>query len=316
MEIKKTVEIISEVTGLRLDQAVAKLCPDYSRSILKDWILKGLITLDGKKVKPREKVTEGQTIQIDAVAESHDEWQAQDIPLNIIFEDDHVLVINKPAGLVVHPGAGNRDQTLLNALLNHCPGLTHIPRAGIVHRIDKDTTGLLVVAKTLKSHTLLVAQLQEKTASREYVALVHGEIISGATIKLAMARHPKHRTQMAVVHQGKPAVTHYRILEKFEHHTLLRVILETGRTHQIRVHMAHIKHPLVGDKTYGGRFKIPANINEELLIAIKQFPRQALHARQLGFVHPETGEECSFECPIPEDLQTLIDMLHSNESNN
>jgi len=235
--------------------------------------------------------------------------QAQEIDLDIVYEDDDILVLNKPAGIVVHPGAGNHDSTLLNALLNHCPGIDVVPRAGIVHRLDKDTTGLMVVAKTIPAHTHLVAELQEREISREYEAIVNGTLVAGGTVDAAIGRHQTKRTSMAVRHDGKPAVTHYRIIEKFADFTHLRLKLESGRTHQIRVHMSHIRHPLVGDPLYGGRTRLPKGASEELIAMLRGFSRQALHAVQLGLFHPTSGEWMVWQAPLPDDFVALRDSL-------
>jgi len=233
----------------------------------------------------------------------------QDIPLNIIHEDEALLVINKPAGLVVHPAPGNPDRTLVNALLHYCPALAELPRAGIIHRIDKDTTGLMVVAKTLTAHTQLVQQLQAREIKREYLALVKGEMISGSSIDQPIGRHPSQRTKMAVVGKGKPAITHYRIKQRFGHYTLLHVQLETGRTHQIRVHLAYIHHPIVGDPTYGGRLQFPKDISEDLQQTLTHFKRQALHAWRLTLDHPVSKQQLSFQAEPPADFVKLIDQL-------
>ncbi len=233
----------------------------------------------------------------------------QDIPLNIVYEDEHLIVIDKPSGLVVHPAAGNPDGTLQNALLHHCPGLDCLPRSGIVHRLDKDTTGLLVVAKTLKAHKSLVDQLQCRRVHREYRALVTGSLVAGGTVDAPVGRHPTQRTRMAVVSDGRPAVTHYQVLDRFPAHTLLAVRLETGRTHQIRVHMSHLRHPLVGDPLYAGRPRLPKGASAALTAALQGFPRQALHAIRLGFDHPETGEPVSWATPMAADLARLLELL-------
>lgn len=306
--IQQSAQIPEEMDGLRLDQALAKLFPDYSRERLKDWVLSGFVLLDGKTERPKHKVAAGQNIHIDATLEET-ECQPQHIDLDIVFEDDDIIVINKPAGLVVHPGAGNPDSTLLNALLHHAPQLKTLPRAGIVHRLDKDTTGLLVIAKTLEAHTHLVAAMQRREIERKYHAIVFGDIIAGGTVDAQMGRHPKQRTKMAVVRNGKPAITHYRVLEKFDGLTYLEVKLETGRTHQIRVHMAHIHHPILGDPSYGGRGRVPKNLTDEARERIKSFPRQALHAKQLSFIHPRTGDPMHFEAPIADDIREILDII-------
>jgi len=311
-QIQLSAQVEDHHGGQRLDQVAAELFPDYSRSRLQSWIKSGELTLDGRTCKPRDKVIGGELLAIDAELEAEQSWEPQPIDLDIIHEDEHLLVINKPAGLVVHPAVGNRDSTLLNALLHHAPELATLPRAGIVHRIDKDTTGLLVVAKSLKAHNSLVGQLQEKTAFREYEAIVTGVMTGGGMVDQPIGRHPSQRTKQAVTHSGKPAVTHYRLIERFRAHTHIRVQLETGRTHQIRVHMAHIQYPLLGDPTYGGRLRIPKGATHELIEALRQFKRQALHAKKLGVQHPETGEYCEWEVPLPDDFKAMIKVLRDD----
>jgi 23S rRNA pseudouridine1911/1915/1917 synthase len=301
---------------MRLDQAAAQLFPDYSRERLKDWIKAGRLTLDGKPGKPKDKVVGGETLVLQAELEVETPALPQDIPLAIVYEDEHLLVIDKPAGLVVHPGAGNPDGTLLNALLHHCPDLNLLPRGGIVHRIDKDTSGLLVVAKTLPAHTSLTEQLADKTVHREYEAVISGVMTGGGTVNAPIDRHATDRTRMAVVtrrneddERGRDAVTHYRVIARFRGYTHVRVQLETGRTHQIRVHMSHIGHPLIGDPVYGGRPRLPKGASAEMIQAVQNFPRQALHARRLGLVHPELDEAMAWESPLPVDMQALLAIL-------
>lgn len=308
-----TARVPEELAGMRLDQCLAEIFPDYSRSKLQTWIKAGRVLVDGQQRKGREKLDGGEEIELDAEAETVLEYEAEDIPLNIIYEDESLLIINKPAGLVVHPAVGNWHGTLVNALLNHLPSLDTLPRAGIVHRLDKDTSGLLMIAKTLPAHTSLVEQLQERTINREYLALVKGWMTAGGTVDEPIGRHPVDRKRNAVRRDGKEAITHYRLEQRFKRHTLIRVKLETGRTHQIRVHMAHINYPLVGDPVYGGRFQMPAGCNPELSEALRSFKRQALHAAKLGLEHPETGEYCEWEQPIPDDMQNLIKLLSENE---
>ncbi len=294
-----------DYSGFRLDQALAKLVPEYSRSRLQHWIREGNVLLQGKSCTIREKVWGGEKILLEAEPDPcESEHAPQEIALSILYEDDSLLVIDKPAGLVVHPGSGNRDGTMLNALLHHAPELSSIPRAGIVHRLDKETSGLLVVARTLTAQTSLVRQLQERTVKRIYLALVHGIVESGGTVDIPIGRHPAHRTRMAPVAQGKPARTHYRVIDTFPGCTLLECSLESGRTHQIRVHMQHLGHPLVGDPVYGSK---PGKSENSALLA--SFPRQALHARRLSFVHPENGEPMTFESSIPEDFASLLENL-------
>jgi len=312
-EINLKSEISATQTGLRLDQALAELFPDYSRTRIKEWILDGKVSVDGTVVnKPREKVLESQEIEVQATLEEEVHAEAQAIDLNIVYEDDHILVINKQAGLVVHPGAGNSDGTLMNALLHHCPEIEHVPRAGIVHRLDKDTTGLMVVAKTVEAQTHLVAALQARDITREYEAIVLGTMTAGGTVDEPIGRHPTKRTHMAVHHSGKPAVTHYRVAEKFRAHTRLRLRLESGRTHQIRVHMAYIGHVLVGDPVYGGRPKPPKAASEAFFEVLKNFKRQALHAVRLELVHPITCELMSWQAPIPEDMVELTKAMRKD----
>jgi len=293
-----------EYGGLRLDQALAKLMPEYSRSRLQDWVLQGQITLNGTAATSKQKVWGGENLHVTPQSNPADQpYLAEDIRLDIIYEDNSVIVINKPVGLVVHPGSGNWQGTLLNALLHHDPALGEVPRAGIVHRLDKDTSGLLVVAKTIIAQTALVRQLQDRSVRREYLALAHGEIERGGRVDQPIDRHPSQRTKMAVVEGGKPAVTHYTIVESFPGCTLLRCKLETGRTHQIRVHMAYLHHPLVGDHIYiKGAQKCPPTMRAVLM----DFPRQALHAERLGLEHPETGEWMEWQVDLPEDMQQLL----------
>ena len=303
------------MAGLRLDQAAAELFADYSRERLKAWIKAGDLTLDGRPAKPREKVYGGEWLRLATEIEEETRFAPEEIPLDVVYEDDEVLVVDKPAGLVVHPAAGNPDGTLLNALLHHCPRLAGVPRAGIVHRLDKDTTGLMVVAKTLAAQAALVAQLQARTVSREYDAACVGVMTSGGTVDAPIGRHPKDRKRQAVTASGKPAVTHYRVVERFRAHTHVRCRLETGRTHQIRVHLAHLRYPLVGDPTYGGRLKLPPGAAEPLKEILREFPRQALHARKLAFVHPGSGETVTFRSALPDDILMLLDYLrHDHET--
>lgn len=295
-----------QFAGLRLDQALARLAPDYSRSRLQSWIKQERVRLDGETCNIRQKIWGGESVSIEVAPDPMEMAHApQEIALNIRYEDAALIVIDKPAGLVVHPGSGNWEGTLLNALLHHAPELSAIPRAGIVHRLDKETSGLLVVAKTLPSQTSLVRQLQGRSVKRQYLALVHGVVAREGAVDAPIGRHPTHRTKMAVIGKGKPAKTLYRIIERHAGCTLLECTLESGRTHQIRVHMMHIGHPLVGDPVYG--IKPGQSENRALLAA---FPRQALHAKRLSFVHPESGELLEFESELPEDLATLLEHLN------
>ncbi len=298
-----------ESAGRRLDQALAQLFPEFSRSRLQEWIRSGLALVDGARKRPRDPVQGGECIHLHPVYEIAGQPEAQEIPLTIAHEDSELLVINKPAGLVVHPGAGNRDRTLVNALLHRFPELSGIPRAGLVHRLDKDTTGLLLVARTLSAHKALVAQLAERQIHRHYAAIVVGRIIAGGSVDAPIGRHPKKRTHMAVVQRGRPAVTHYRVQQHFPAHTLLSLALESGRTHQIRVHMSHIGHPLLGDPAYGRRLHIPTGASAALEQTLRTFHRQALHACALEFEHPGTGETLRIEAPLPEDMRALLAVL-------
>lgn len=310
--ISLTATIPEEMQGLRLDQALAKLFPDYSRARLQAWVKAEQVHVDGQVFKVKDKVNADQKITIEAELAVESQATPKQISLDIIYEDEDLLVINKPAGLVVHPGAGNPNNTLLNALLFHTPASVHLPRAGIVHRLDKETSGLLVVARTLKAHTSLAEQIQSRQIKRQYLAVVNGIIISGGTIEAAISRHTHQRTKMAVMENGKPAITHYRVLERFRVHTALQVFLETGRTHQIRVHMAHIHHPLIGDPTYGGRLRLPPDTTEAFRKTLEHFKRQALHAEKLTLMHPSTKEEMTFEAPVPEDLERLLRCLRED----
>ncbi|HCK4324789.1 23S rRNA pseudouridine(1911/1915/1917) synthase RluD [Pseudomonas aeruginosa] len=310
--IQRAAEVPFELGGQRLDQIAAQLFPEHSRSRLAGWIKDGRLTVNGAVLRPRDIVHSGAQLVLEAEQEAQGEWLAQDIELEIVYEDEHILVIDKPAGLVVHPAAGHQDGTLLNALLYHVPDIANVPRAGIVHRLDKDTTGLMVVAKTLEAHTKLVAQLQARSVSRIYEAIVIGVITSGGTIDAPIGRHGVQRQKMAVVDAGKVAVSHYRVLERFRAHTHTRVKLETGRTHQIRVHMSHIGYPLVGDPVYGGRFRIPPVASQTLVQTLREFPRQALHARFLELDHPATGVRMKWESPLPEDFLWLLSLLRQD----
>jgi 23S rRNA pseudouridine1911/1915/1917 synthase len=296
----------------RLDQALAKLLPDYSRTQIKEWIDAGKILVNQQPSKAKRKLKGGEVISIEISLTPQPEWEAQDLPLNIVYDDDSLLIINKPVGLVVHPGAGNAKNTLLNALLHHYPELKTLPRAGIIHRLDKDTSGLLVIAKTSLALKKLTQQLKKRSLLREYQAIVYGRLISGGKIDASIARHPLQRKRMAIDDTGKPAITHYRVLEKYRAHTRLRVRLETGRTHQIRVHMAYIHHPIVGDVTYGGRVKLSKGMSPELIDMLRQFKRQALHAFKIGLVHPQTEEDMQWEIDLPDDMQQLITLLQKD----
>jgi 23S rRNA pseudouridine1911/1915/1917 synthase len=297
----------------RLDQVVAALFPQYSRSRLQSWIKSGQLLVDGVAWRPRDKVSGGELVEIDAVASTISD-EAEDIPLDIVFEDESILVINKPSGLVVHPGAGNRKGTLLNALLHFCPDLNEVPRAGIVHRLDKETTGLMVVAKTIESQTSLVQQLQSREVKRLYHAVVYGLPPKQGIVDAPIGRHRLQRTRMAIREQGKEAITRFRLLGAYKSHSHMEFSLETGRTHQIRVHMQHLGYPLVGDPAYGGQFRTPRKGGEELGAVLKEFPRQALHAKALSFLHPATLDQVTFENDLPEDLRLLLTALEKDMS--
>ena len=310
--IHLSVTIPEALRGRRLDQALAELVPDYSRSRLQQWIRDGQVTLDSRVPKSRDIVQGGEVVQIDAELPAESACRPQAIPLNVVYEDTEVLVINKPPGLVVHPAAGNPDGTLQNALLHHDPGLAALPRAGIVHRLDKDTSGLMMVARSLSAHKRLVQALQAREIRREYLAVVQGVLTAGGEVEAPIGRHPVDRKRMAVVTGGKAARTHYRVVERFRAHTLVRLQLDTGRTHQIRVHMAHIRHPVVGDPVYGGRLCQPRGAGEALRSVLQHFRRQALHAERLAFRHPGSGEPVSWEAPVPPDMQALIEALRAD----
>ncbi|MGB1800375.1 MAG: 23S rRNA pseudouridine(1911/1915/1917) synthase RluD [Gammaproteobacteria bacterium] len=309
-KFQRQISVPEELDGKRLDQALAKLCPEHSRSRLQSWIKSGDVTVNKSNYKQRGEVNSGDIIEIDAEIHTGESYEAEAIELDIIYSDESIIIINKPAGLVVHPGAGNPNHTLVNALLNFDASLATIPRAGIIHRLDKDTTGVMVVARTLESHTFLVDQLQQRNIKREYQAIVFGQLISGGSIENKMGRHPVHRTKMAVTNSGKVAITHYKILKKYEHYTHLHVQLETGRTHQIRVHMSHMKHPIVGDPVYGNNKSIKKGVNPPLRDIIKNFNRQALHAFSLELPHPASKETVKFTAELPDDITRLIEVLN------
>lgn len=307
--VRRDLQVGIHQAGRRLDQTLAELMPEYSRGRLQRWIQDGQVLVDGLPRRPKDRVRGGESLWVDAVQGPETQAAPQSIPIRVLFEDDHVLVVHKPAGLVVHPAAGNPDGTLLNALLHRVPSLEAVPRAGIVHRLDKDTSGLLVVAKTLEAQHSLVRQLKERLVHREYRALVVGELTSGGVVDAPIGRHPTQRTRMAVVAGGRPARTHYLVLERYPGHTLLGVRLESGRTHQIRVHLAQIRHPLVGDPIYGARPRPPKGASPALTDALQRFARQALHAIGLGLFHPLTGEHLHWELPMEEDLERLLALL-------
>lgn len=312
--MRLTAEVPLEMAGMRLDQILAELFAEYSRSKLQTWIKADRVLVNGLILKPKDKLEGGETITLDAEAEVVITSEAEDIPLDIVFEDDSLLIVNKPAGLVVHPAVGNWQGTLVNALLNHDASLETLPRAGIVHRLDKDTSGLLMIAKTLQAHNSLTQQLQEREITREYLAITRGRMTAGGTVDEPIGRHPTDRKRYIVRESGKFAVTHYRVVQRFTRHTLVRVKLETGRTHQIRVHMTHIRFPLLGDQIYGGRFQMPPACSEQLESELRSFKRQALHAAKLGLQHPVTDDYLEWEQPMPDDMKRLLQALADNEA--
>lgn len=310
----KTFEVPLTLSGLRLDVVLAKLMPDYSRSRLTLWIKNGAVLVDDSLPEPRLKILGHEKIVITIPDDAHTHFEAEDIPLSILYEDDTILVVNKPAGLVVHPAVGNWTGTLLNGLLHHCPDLATLPRAGIVHRLDKDTSGLMVVAKTLPAQTHLVEQLQARTVSRIYRAVANGIVPFDGKIETQIGRNPHNRLKMAVVHfGGKPAITHVRVLDRFESHSYIECKLETGRTHQIRVHMAEAGHSLLGDQTYGN----PRHpVSNELRPIVQAFTRQALHAYKLALIHPKTGVRMAWQCRLPDDMKSLLSTLRGEDAFN
>jgi len=298
-----------DLSGNRLDQIAAKLFPEYSRARLQSWIKDGSLVVNAQRLKPRDKLATGDLLAVEAEMPVIDTYAGEDMPLDIVFEDEHLLVLNKGVGMVVHPAAGNRDGTLLNGLLHHYPILQELPRAGIVHRLDKDTSGLMVVAKSLRAHTGLVKLLQARRVTREYEAVVKGVLTGGGTVDQPLGRHPVNRKKRAIIKGGQVAITHYRVITKFRAFTHVQVNLETGRTHQIRVHMAAINHALVGDPLYGGRLQLPAACSPKLAEYLHVFRRQALHARKLALVHPVTQEDMCWEKGRPEDMETLLELM-------
>ncbi|AWY01924.1 RNA pseudouridine synthase [Marinomonas primoryensis] len=311
--IVKEAQVPFDLGGNRFDQIATELFNDYSRSRIQSWIKEGALKVDGQIIKPKEKLFGGEVVTLDIVIEAQEDHEAQEMALDIVYEDSSIMIVNKPAGLVVHPAVGNRDGTLMNAILHHAPETAHIPRAGIVHRLDKETTGLMVVAKTLIAQTDLVSQLQERSMGREYEAISIGVMTGGGVVNEPIGRHPHNRQKQAVepLH-GKDAVTHYRLVERFKNHTHIRLKLETGRTHQIRVHMAFIQYPLIGDPQYGGRLKMPKACTPELQGQLRNFRRQALHAKRLELSHPVTGEWMEWEVDLPDDMKRLLEALKAD----
>ncbi|KLJ00122.1 23S rRNA pseudouridine(1911/1915/1917) synthase RluD [Luteimonas sp. FCS-9] len=309
---QRTATVPDAAAGRRFDAVLAELFPQFSRSRLTAWIKAGDVLLDGAVPRPRDPVVGGETVRLNVVLDAQTEALPQDIPLSVLYEDDQVFVIDKPAGLVVHPGAGNPDGTLVNALLFRDPSLVALPRAGIVHRLDKDTSGVMVVARTLEAHNALVEQLSARDVHRQYLAVVVGALVSGGTADAPIDRHPRDRLRMGVREDGREAVTHYRLRERFRAHTALECRLETGRTHQIRVHMAHLRHPILGDPLYGGALKLPKGASEEAAAMLRGFRRQALHAETLAFRHPATGEAVRCTAPLPADMQALLKTLRAD----
>lgn len=310
--IPRETQVPEGAAGRRFDAVLAELFPEFSRSRLTEWIKSGDALLDGRQVRPRDPVRGGERVSLQAVLDTASFDVPEDIPLSVLYQDEAVIVIDKPAGLVVHPGAGNPTGTLVNALLHFDPALAALPRAGIVHRLDKDTSGVMVVARTLPAHTSLVAQLSERDVHRQYLAVVVGALVSGGSVSAPIDRHPRDRIRMAVREDGRDATTHYRLRERFRAHTALECRLETGRTHQIRVHMQHLKHPIIGDPLYGGALKLPKGASDDLIAALRGFRRQALHAETLEFAHPANGEPVRCTAPVPADLQQLMRVLRED----
>lgn len=307
----ETVEVPLELGRKRFDQIAATLFSEHSRSRIQQWIKDGELRVNGQVRKPKDKLIGGETLHLDAVLAADERWEAEPVELDVVYADDDIIVIDKPAGLVVHPGAGTPSGTVLNGLLYRYPELAQVPRAGIVHRLDKDTTGLMVVARNLTAHTALVNQLQTRTMGREYEAVASGVMTGGGSVDEPIGRHPTQRVKMAVTPVGKQAVTHYRVLERFRNHTLVRCKLESGRTHQIRVHLSHIGYPLVGDPLYAGRHRLPKGVHPQVAEALRNFGRQALHAARLELQHPKSGEVMAWESELPDDLIDLLALLEA-----
>jgi len=308
MEILKII-IPERMTGQRLDVALSEMLPDYSRSKITDWIKSGEALINHKTFKPKDKVSGSEMVELTISQKKNNDWLGEDIPLNVVFEDADIIVLNKSVGMVTHPGAGNWSGTLANALLYYEPNLATLDRAGIVHRLDKNTSGLMVVAKNEKSQKNLVEQLQTHSVSREYSAIVYGHMVAGGTVDEPIGRDTKDRVKQAVSSNGREAVTHYRVIDRYQNHTHVKAILETGRTHQIRVHLSHIGYPLIGDPMYGGKLRFPKKADEALKDALTDFKRQALHARKLTLTHPISGKLMSWKAPLPEDMLALLAVL-------
>ena len=305
-----TIIIPERMTGDRLDVALSEMLPDYSRSKITAWIKSGDALINNKAFKPKDKVNGSQIVILSLNKKQNNDWSAENIALNIVFEDEDIIIINKPFGLVTHPGAGNWNGTLANALLYYDPKLSKLDRAGVVHRLDKNTSGLMVIARNEKSQKYLVEQLQSHSVVREYSAIVYGHMISGGSVNDPIGRDPKDRIKQAVSSNGKDATTHYRVIDRFKSHTHVKAILETGRTHQIRVHLSHIGYPLLGDPMYGGRVRFPKKASEILKESLLGFKRQALHSKKLTLNHPSTGELMSWKAPLPDDMLELLDILN------
>jgi len=312
----KTLQIIipSRMTGLRLDASLAEMLPDYSRSKITAWIKSGDALISGKIFKPKDKSNGEEIVFLTLNQKQSNDWISEEIPLNVVYEDEDIIVINKQFGLVTHPGAGNWTGTLANALLYYDPTLARLDRAGIVHRLDKNTSGLMVIARNEKSQKYLVEQLQSHLVDREYSAIVYGHMIAGGTVDEPIGRDPKDRVKQAVLTSGKDAITHYRAIDRFKSHTHVKAILETGRTHQIRVHLSHVGHSLIGDPMYGGRVRFPKKASEELKEALMSFKRQALHSKKLTLIHPISGESMSWKAPLPDDMLMLLEFLKKFDS--
>ena len=313
MEVLKII-IPTRMTGERIDSSLSEMLPDYSRSKITVWIKSGDALIDGKSFKPKDKVNGTEIVYLALNQKKNNDWSAEKIPLNVVYEDEDIIVINKQFGLVTHPGAGNWSGTLANALLYYDPGLSKLDRAGIVHRLDKNTSGLMVIARNEKSQKYLVEQLQSHSVDREYSAIVYGHMIAGGTVDEPIGRDPKDRVKQAVLMSGKDAITHYRAIDRFKSHTHVKAVLETGRTHQIRVHLSYVGHSLIGDPMYGGRVRFPKKASEELKDALLNFKRQALHSKKLSLTHPISGESMSWKAPLLDDMTELLEVLKKFDS--